>query len=204
MHPARRAGFHPMAESAEWRRLATMIKLINSTVYISATIVALAAIPARAADYVANQMDDTYRAGELSLDGFGTASFSEYTINHLSTQRVNDDTKLGAGVGANYFFTRNLGVGAEAYSQNDGGDFVNNVTANVLARLPLGDSGFAPYALGGGGYRFQEVQTWLVQGGGGIEYRFCKHLGIFLDARLVIPEKTSYYGVARAGVRFAF
>jgi len=175
MHPARRAGFHPMAESAEWRRLATMIKLINSTVYISATIVALAAIPARAADYVANQMEDTYRAGELSLDGFGTASFSEYTINHLSTQRVNDDTKLGAGVGANYFFTRNLGVGAEAYSQNDGG-----------------------------GYRFQEVQTWLVQGGGGIEYRFCKHLGIFLDARLVIPEKTSYYGVARAGVRFAF
>ena len=181
-----------------------MIKLLNSTVYLTATFLALAAIPARAEDNVVNQMDDTYRAGELSLDGFGTASFSEYTINHLSAQRVNDDTKLGAGVGANYFFTRNFGVGAETYSQNDGGDFINNATANFLARLPLGESGFAPYALAGGGYRFQEVQTWLVQAGGGIEYRFCKHLGIFLDARVAIPEKTSFYGLARAGVRFAF
>jgi len=184
--------------------LAPMKKLINNKVYITATILALAALPARAEDNVANQMDDTYRAGELSLDGFGTASLGEYTINHLSTDRVNDNTKLGAGLGANYFFTRNLGVGAEAYSQNDGGDFVNSATANALLRLPLGESGFAPYALAGGGYRFQEVQTWLVQAGGGIEYRFCKHLGIFLDARLAIPEKTSYYGVARAGVRFAF
>jgi len=181
-----------------------MNKLIKTQLYISSTILALAALPVHGADMVANQLDDTYRAGELSLDGFGTASMDKYTLNHLSIQRVNDNTKLGAGVGANYFFTRNLGVGAEAYSQNDGGDFVNNVTGNILARLPLGESGFAPYALAGGGYRFQDVQTWLMQAGGGIEYRFCKNLGIFLDARCVIPEKTSYYGVARAGVRFAF
>jgi hypothetical protein len=181
-----------------------MIKLIKSTVYTTATILALSAIPARAADYVANQLDDTYRAGELSLDGFGTASFGKYTINHLSTERVNDNTKLGGGVGVNYFFTRNLGIGAEAYTESNGGDFVNSATANALLRLPLGASGFAPYALAGGGYRFDDVPTWLVQAGAGIEYRFCKNLGVFLDARCVIPEKTTYYGLARAGVRFAF
>ncbi len=181
-----------------------MKKLIKTKLYIAGTLLALAAIPVRGADTVVNQLDDTYRAGELSLDAAGTASMDKYTLNHLSTQRVNDNTKLGAGVGLNYYFTRNLGLGAETYCQQDGGDFFNNVTGNVLGRLPLGDSGFAPYALAGGGYRFQEVQTWLVQAGAGIEYRFCKHLGIFLDARCVIPEKTSYYAVARAGVRFAF
>ena len=193
-----------MAESSAGSKLNPVNNLIKTKLYIAGTLLALAAIPVRGADSVVNQLDDTYRAGELSLDGFGTASLGEDNLKHLSTDRVHDDTKLGAGIGANYYVTRNFGLGAEAYSQNDGGAFVNSATASALARLPLGDSGFAPYALAGGGYRFQEVKTWLVQAGAGIEYRFCKNVGIFLDARCVIPEKTTYYGVARAGVRLAF
>jgi len=46
--------------------------------------------------------------------------------------------------------------------------------------------------------------AWFAQFGGGIEYRFTRHMGAFLDARWVLPGETQYYGVARLGVRFAF
>jgi hypothetical protein len=42
------------------------------------------------------------------------------------------------------------------------------------------------------------------QAGAGMEYRFTPHVGVFLDARAVWPNETKYYGVARAGLRFAF
>jgi len=165
---------------------------------------ALAAAPVLAADGVANQLEDTYRAGELSLDGFGTASVGQYTINHLSGDRIRDNTRLGGGLGLNYFFTRNIGLGAEAYTENNDGAFVDSASANLLLRLPLGQSGVAPYALGGGGYRFDYKATGFAQFGAGLEYRFCPHLGMFLDARAVLPGETKAYGLARLGVRYAF
>jgi hypothetical protein len=45
---------------------------------------------------------------------------------------------------------------------------------------------------------------WFGQAGGGMEYRFTPNVGVFLDARAVWPNETKYYGVARAGLRFAF
>ncbi len=37
-----------------------------------------------------------------------------------------------------------------------------------------------------------------------MEYRFSPKVGVFLDARAVVPNETKYYGVGRAGLRFAF
>lgn len=147
---------------------------------------------------------DLYRANELSLDAFGTASLGKISIEDLSGSRVEHDTRLGAGLGLSYFMTRNIGIGAEAYSENTTRAFVDSASANLMLRLPLGQSGFAPYVLGGGGRQFDLAELWFAQLGAGIEYRFTPQIAVFADARWVLPEKTSYYGVARLGLRFPF
>jgi hypothetical protein len=147
---------------------------------------------------------DYYRANELSVDAFGTASLGQYTIENWSGSRVQQNTQFGAGAGLNYFITRNFGIGAEAYSENTTGAFIDSASANLILRLPLGQSGFAPYLFAGGGHQFDMVKTSFGQAGLGIEYRFTPHVGVFLDARGVVPSETTYYGVARLGLRFAF
>jgi hypothetical protein len=107
-------------------------------------------------------------------------------------------------VGINYFITRYIGIGAEAYSENTTGTFIDNASANLILRLPLGESGFAPYAFGGGGHEFDQGKFWFGQAGAGMEYRFCPHVGVFLDARAVWPNETKSSGLARLGLRFAF
>jgi hypothetical protein len=151
-----------------------------------------------------NVDNDLYRANELSVDAFGSASLGKYTIDHPSGRRIRHNTQLGGGAGINYFFTRNIGIGADAYSENTDGSVVDSASANLILRLPLGQSGFAPYVFGGGGYHFEEIRTQFAQAGLGIEYRFTPHLGMFIDARGVLPDHTPDYGVARLGFRFAF
>ena len=151
-----------------------------------------------------NGQPDLYRGNELSVDAFGTASIGQYNIEHPSNRTVRQDTKFGAGAGLNYFITRYIGIGAEAYSQNTTGTFIDSASANLMLRLPLGQSGFAPYILGGGGHQFDRTDFWFGQAGGGMEYRFCPNVGVFLDARAVWPNETKNYGVARLGLRFAF
>jgi hypothetical protein len=185
----------------------TQNKPMKNKLMIGGTILMLAATSVLGQDNAINNQSlqgDIYRASELSVDMFGTASIGKYTIDHPSNARVRNNTQLGAGAGMNYFFTRNIGIGAEAYSENTTGTFIDSASANLTLRLPLGQSGFAPYAFGGGGRHFDAVKTWFGQAGAGIEYRFTPHIGVFLDARGVVPTETKYYGVARLGMRFAF
>jgi hypothetical protein len=145
-----------------------------------------------------------YRANELSVDMFGTASLGKYSIEHISNNRIRHNTRLGAGLGLSYFITRNLGIGAEAYSENTTGPFIDSASANLTLRLPLGGSGVAPYVFGGGGQQFDLAKFYFGQAGVGVEYRFTPRFGMFVDARCVVPNETKYYGVGRLGVRFAF
>jgi hypothetical protein len=174
------------------------------------TILMLAATSALGQDNVTNNQSlhydqgNYYRSSELSVDAFGTGSLGEYTLDHLSGSRVQQNIRLGAGAGANYFITRNIGIGADAYSENTSGAFIDSASASLILRLPLGQSGFAPYAFGGGGHQFDMGKMWFGQAGGGMEYRFTPHVGVFIDARGVLPNETKLYGVARVGMRFAF
>ena len=59
---------------------------------------------------------DLYRPTELSLDMFGSASVGKYTIHHLSGERIRNNTRLGARLGGNFFFTR-LPAGTYELSQ---------------------------------------------------------------------------------------
>ena len=183
---------------------------MKNKMLIGGTVLMLAATSALSQDTITNSQSlqydqgSYYRGNELSLDGFGSASLGAYTLDHMSGDRVRQNTEFGAGAGVNYFITRNLGVGAEAYSENTTGVFIDNASASLILRLPLGQSGFAPYAFGGGGHQFDAAKLWFGQAGAGMEYRFTQHVGVFLDARMVWPNETKYYGVARFGLRFAF
>jgi hypothetical protein len=183
---------------------------MKNKMFVGGTILMLAAMSALSQDSVTNsqslQYDQSkyYRCNELSLDAFGTGSLGEYTLDHPSNNRIRQNTKFGAGAGINYFITRYIGIGADAYSENTTGAFVDSASGSLILRLPLGQSGFAPYIFGGGGYQFDMAKQAFVQAGGGMEYRFTPHVGVFIDARGVVPRETKYYGVGRLGLRFAF
>jgi len=151
----------------------------------------------------ATEPSSLYQPNELSLDAFGSVSIGQHIINHFSPRRVVDGGQLGAGAGINYFFCRFLGFGADAYSENTRGVFIDHASGSLIGRLPLGESGLAPYVLAGGGYDF-EARESFAQLGGGIEYRFVQHLGVFADARYVLADHAPNYGLARFGLRFSF
>lgn len=186
------------------------MKPINNGILIGGTILMLAAKPVLGADHMDRDrgmrydQSSLYREGELSVDLFGTASVGKYTLDHLSGSRIRHNTRLGSGVGLNYFITRNVGIGVDAYSEDTTGVFVDSASVSLIVRFPLRDCGFAPYAFGGVGRQFDLAQAWFGQLGGGMEYRFTPHVGAFVDARFVLPDETKYYGVARLGMRFAF
>ncbi|MDB6015679.1 MAG: hypothetical protein JWR19_168 [Pedosphaera sp.] len=167
-------------------------------------LAAMSALGAENTDNTDNNQGGYYQANELSADVFGTASIGKYTIDHLSNARVRHNTRMGAGLGLSYFLTRNIGIGADAYSENLSGAFVDSLSGNLILRLPLGQSGFAPYAFAGGGHQFDLARVWFGQAGGGLEFRFTHNVGIFVDGRWVLPNETKYYGVARFGMRFTF
>ena len=149
--------------------------------------------------------DAFYRADELSIDAFGSGSIGQQTINHISGNRIQKNGRAGAeGVGVNYFFTRYIGISGDAYSENTAHNFVDSASGNLIGRIPIGNTGVAPYVFGGGGHQFDEIEQNFAQAGGGIEFRFAENVGFFVDARYVFADKTQNYGVGRAGIRLNF
>ncbi len=148
--------------------------------------------------------DSIFRANETSLDLFGSVSVGQETINHISGNRVVDDGRLGAGVGLNYFFTRYFGMGGDAYTENTGHRFVDNASGNLIGRFPIESIHLAPYVYGGGGRQFDPSKVWFGQAGGGLEFRFSPHVGLFADARYVFTDGTKNFGLGRLGLRLSF
>lgn len=177
---------------------------MKNKILVCGTILILAAAPALAADAVNPGGNEKYRAKEVSLDLFGSASVGQQTINNITGLRVNRDLRLGAGIGMNYFLTRYLGVGAEAYSENTAHSFVDSTSASVIGRFPLGQSGVAPYVYGGGGRQCDPTSLWFAHAGAGLEYRFTPRIGAFVDARYVLTDGTANFGLGRLGLRFGF
>jgi hypothetical protein len=83
---------------------------------------------------------------------------------------------------------------------------VDYVVGNLYARLPLGNSGFAPYIFGGGGRAMSPTYQWTYGGGAGIEFRFNPTTGVFSDGRFLWGDKGTEFDelVIRAGVRLIF
>jgi hypothetical protein len=180
-----------------------MKQLMKLGILIGVNILLLAAQPAFSAHWT-DKDGEKYRANETSLDLFGSGSVGQETLNRISDERLRHDLRLGAGAGLNHFFTRHFGLGVEAYSENTGHSFVDDASISLIGRLPLGNSGFAPYVYGGAGHQFDPIELNHLHAGGGLEYRFTPKVGLFVDARYVFTDETKDYGLGRVGLRFTF
>jgi hypothetical protein len=147
-------------------------------------------------------MDEIYRKQEIDVDLFGSGALGQQTLEHTPDFRRH--TAWGGGGGVTAYFFRYLGVGGEYNIDTRNSHFSDNAGGNIYLRLPIFHTGLAPYIFGGGGYQFQNVRQSYEDGGAGLEFRFCKNIGIFVDGRWVFSEHTSDSALARAGVRFSF
>jgi hypothetical protein len=147
--------------------------------------------------------ENLYHPCELSIDGFGVGVLHEYDFNSGGLHRKN--YRFGGGAGINFFFTKFLGIGADAYAISPSHrSFVDTTTGNLILRMPIGNTGLAPYIFGGAGYEFKGIDQIVGGGGVGLEIRIVPHFSIFADARYLAAVKTPDYGLARAGVRLSF
>jgi hypothetical protein len=141
---------------------------------------------------------------ETSFDAFGTVSVGQYTIEHISGDRIDDNGRLGWGLGLNQFFTRNFGIGADAYSESAAHSFVDSASGNLIVRFPFESAHLAPYVYGGGGRQFDPNELWFGQAGAGLDVRFTPHVGIFVDGRYAFREDAKDLGLFRLGLRLIF
>ena len=148
---------------------------------------------------------DKYTANELSFDAFGSYVAGERHLGNLFDTNIRHGT-WGGGVGLNYFFTHELGLGTDINIPDNGGNFIDQVEGSLIARWPFEPSGFAPYIFGGGGRATQPVWEWTGHMGVGLEYRFNPVTGIFVDGRYVWHDKegSSDRLLLRAGFRLVF
>jgi len=145
-----------------------------------------------------------YNAHEVEFLFFGTGTVGDDTLREISSDKIERDGELGAGLGLAYYFHRNIGIEGYAYSEDTKGHFVDQVGGDLIARFPIAQSGFAPYILGGAGRQFDPVIQWVWDAGGGIQWRFIEHVAIFADARYVWCDDTKDYGLGRLGIKFGF
>ena len=110
----------------------------------------------------------------------------------------------GGGVGLNYFFTREIGIGGDINMPANGGKLIDNAYGQLIARFPICDTGFAPYVFGGGGRQIEPSWQWEGHAGVGIEYRLNPGWGVFTDARYTWVKHTTDQILFRAGLRFVF
>ncbi len=141
------------------------------------------------------------RAEGVFTSGPDVDLFGTYATRDRFGNKVD---KGGGGVGADYFFTRYLGIGADSYLEEWRTPY--RVNGSAIVRLPLQGNmaGLAPYGFGGGGREFKYVPQYSWHAGGGVEFKFNRQWGIFGDAREVWPDKTANYTLVRAGVSFGF
>jgi hypothetical protein len=143
-----------------------------------------------------------FTAYEMSMDLFGSFIADERGIEHLFETNIRHG-HWGGGVGLNYFFTRELGIGGDINAADNGGSFIDMVDGNLIARFPIESAGLAPYLFGGGGRGMDPAWEWFGQAGVGLEWRFNRTTGIFSDGRYIWADSSDRL-LLRAGVRVVF
>jgi hypothetical protein len=167
-----------------------------------------------------------FRANEWSLGLFGA-----YGWTYDRNRRGISDHYWGGGVDGQYFPLQYLGFAIEGdfFNEIPGDTFGSTVSGNVIFRYPLDNKSpnlhLAPYGFAGvgglfnsgtsfseafeNGVRFRRSRhsenSVLGDFGGGLEYRFTPHIGLFSDVRfnLVDGPKNNYLST-RFGLRYAF
>jgi hypothetical protein len=144
-----------------------------------------------------------YQQGEVTVDTFATHTFA---MKSPSSDLHTHDGVWGYGLGGSYFFHRNFGLGAEAVVLNGrepSSTTINEINFSLTARVPIGDTGFAPYVNVGAGRNIENGE-YLGHAAAGLEFRFLKHFGVFGEGRYQWVRQASDSAQVRAGLRFAF
>jgi hypothetical protein len=151
-----------------------------------------------------------YRAQEFSLDLFGSYINHEEKFSHAFHSDIRHGF-FGGGVGLNYFFLRWFGIGGDVNFSDHPGRITDQVMGNGIIRVPIGDTGLAPYAFGGGGRGIWPSWEWLADAGVGAEFRFrtsdqdhSPRLGLFGDARYIWAQNPNDRALFRVGLRVVF
>jgi hypothetical protein len=155
---------------------------------------------------------------ELQIDIYGAYNDGN-GHNHAGPIREHG---WGGGVGINYFFARNIGIGVDATwiyadenaaaGNDDSSDntVFHNITGSLIFRFPIDEMCLAPYAFIGGGFHVDGDQWASAHAGLGLEYRIVPNkVGLFTDARWTYFGDRYGHGdqnnvLVKAGVRFVF
>ncbi|HWF20231.1 MAG TPA: hypothetical protein VG754_13260 [Verrucomicrobiae bacterium] len=132
---------------------------------------------------------------ELSLDLFGYSATKD--------KGGGDHQAWGPGVAVNYFFTENLGVGAEGYADAFETPYLLNALGEFRYPVP-GVSWFAPHVFLGLGREWANAPQWMGHFGGGAELRFNANTGLLIDVRRVFCVNSPDYTLVRFGFRITF
>jgi opacity protein-like surface antigen len=161
-----------------------------------------------------------FSEGEFQLDIFGQYSDGNGPY-HAGLFREHG---WGGGVGLNYFFHRNIGIGvdaawlnaeenakvADADNDDDDSTVFHNFSGSLIFRAPIDDLCLAPYVYVGGGFHVDGHQWASAHAGVGLEYRIVpQKVGIFVDGRWTylgdrFGRGDLNYTSARLGMRFVF
>jgi hypothetical protein len=163
---------------------------------------------------------------EWQVDIFGQYSVGEGP-HQAGTFR---DHGWGGGVGINYFFTRNLGLGVDAawlYATeapdrefqrgdllrrrlgiHDDSDqtVIHNFSGSLIFRFPIDEHCLAPYIYAGGGCHVDGDQWASAHVGVGLEYRLQpEKYGVFLDGRWTyFGDRFGHEDLNQFGTRVGF
>ncbi len=145
-----------------------------------------------------------YRDTEFFVD-----LYASYLKQYHTSSCGCDESKhdgWGGGISVGEYFIPHVGLRADAnFSSVDAARL--QVCADLLLRFPISGTGFAPYALIGGGIESRSGSTdALFRVGGGLEYRLTSRFGLFTEASyawIYNDERTEDLTV-KAGVRFVF
>lgn len=112
-----------------------------------------------------------------------------------------DDSALGGGVLAEYFFCENFGVEG-SYGAYATDSTHHQFDLNLIARYPLKNHCWAPYLLVGGGYHVNADNGWNWQVGGGVEAHITGNVGAFADGAWHFGDADSDFTLVRLGLKF--
>ena len=152
-------------------------------------------------DKIVVEEECRFRDYEWQVDLFYTAFWGDLPGFENGTAF---QTGSGGGFGVNYFFARYFGVGYEAawYSNNGVAEHMP-LGVNFFLRMPICQWNLAPYAMAGAGGAWDGEAKAYGNVGGGIEYRFTNHFGLFVDSRYFFGGTGNVTNL-RSGLRFAF
>ncbi len=147
--------------------------------------------------------DCRFQSNEWQIDVSAVGAGGNY--NNKSGEGV------GGNLGVNYFFSKYIGVGIDdsiggfkPNGNSSGAVGVDSLQADLLFRLPICAWNLAPYAMIGGGASWGPSSQGDGNIGAGVEYRFTRNVGLFVDCRWLYGGSTLSMALPRAGFRFAF